>query len=73
MTQSIVNPYSRFCRRHSQRMEISYKERVKLADYLKKIFDYPNKEIDSTVAQLIAQKYENSYPKHHWRKIRTTN
>ena len=72
---------------------VPYKEKAKLADYLKQIFNSPNKEMAATVAQLIAQKYQDSYPKvsklleeeleftltyfnypkHHRRKIRTTN
>ena len=72
---------------------VPYKEKSKLADYLKQIFNSPNKEMAATVAQLIAQKYQDSYPKvsklleeeleftltyfnypkHHRRKIRTTN
>lgn len=72
---------------------VPYKEKAKLAYYLKQIFNSPNKEMATTVAQLIAQKYQESYPKgsqmleeeleftltylnypkHHRRKIRTTN
>lgn len=72
---------------------VPYKEKAKLAEYLKQVFDSPTKEMASMVAQLIAQQYQLSYPKvsklleeeleftltfltypkAHWRKIRTTN
>jgi len=39
------------------------KERANLAGYLKQIFNSPNKEMATTIAQLIAQEYRNSYPK----------
>jgi len=42
---------------------VPYKEKAKLADYLKQIFNSPSKEMANTVAQLIAQKYQASYPK----------
>jgi transposase-like protein len=42
---------------------VPYKEKVNLADYLKQIFNSPTREMASTVAQLIAQKYQDSYPK----------
>jgi len=72
---------------------VPYKEKVKLAEYLKQIFASPTKEMASSIAHMIAQHYETSYPKvshmleeeleftltylaypkHHRRKIRTTN
>lgn len=58
-------PHQR-CIAHFMRNVLSYvpyKEKRKLADYLKQIFNSPSKEMASTVAQLIAQKYQMSYPK----------
>jgi transposase-like protein len=72
---------------------VPYKEKVKLAEYLKQIFSSPTREMANTIAHMIAQHYETSYPKvshmlqeeleftltylaypkHHRRKIRTTN
>lgn len=72
---------------------VPYRERANLAGYLKQIFNSPNKEMATNIAQLIAKEYQNnypnvsqfleeeleftltylSYPRHHWRKIRTTN
>jgi transposase-like protein len=72
---------------------VPYKEKSSLADYLKQIFNSPTREMAATVAKMIAQKYQDSYPqvsqmleeeleltltyfnypKHHRRKIRTTN
>lgn len=42
---------------------VPYKEKEKLACYLKQIFNSPNGEMAATVAQMIAQKYQDSYPK----------
>ena len=42
---------------------VPYKEKEKLACYLKQIFNSPNVEMAATVAQMIAQKYQDSYPK----------
>ena len=42
---------------------IPYKEKVKLAEYLKQIFASPTKEMAHTIAHMIAQHYETSYPK----------
>ena len=42
---------------------VPYKEKVKLACYLKQIFNSPNGEMAATVAHMIAQNYEVSYPK----------
>jgi putative transposase len=39
------------------------KERANLSGYLKQIFNSPNQEMATTIAQLIAQEYRNSYPK----------
>lgn len=88
-------PHQR-CICHYMRNALSYvpcKEKVKLAEYLKQIFSSPTKEMAHTIAHMIAQHYEVSYPKvshllqeeleftltylaypkHHRRKIRTTN
>ena len=42
---------------------VPYKEKEKLACYLKQVFNSPNGEMAATVAQMIAQKYQDSYPK----------
>ena len=42
---------------------VPYKEKEKLACYLKQIFNSPNGEMAATVAQMVAQKYQDSYPK----------
>ena len=72
---------------------VPYKEKVKLAEYLKQIFASPTKEMAASISHMIAQHYKVSYPKvsrmleeeleftltylaypkHHRRKIRTTN
>jgi len=58
-------PHQR-CISHFMRNVLSYvpyKEKAKLADYLKQIFHSPHKEMATTIAQLIAQEYQTSYPK----------
>jgi len=72
---------------------VPYKEKVKLAEYLKQIFSSPTKEMATSISHMIAKHYKMSYPKvshmleeeleftltylaypkHHHRKIRTTN
>lgn len=72
---------------------VPYKEKKRLAEYLKQIFASPTEEMASSIAHMIAKHYEVSYPKvsrmlqeeleftltylaypkHHHRKIRTTN
>ena len=68
---------------------VPYKEKVKLAEYLKQIFSSPTKEMAHTIAQHYEVSYPKvsrmleeeleftltylAYPKHHRRKIRTTN
>ncbi len=68
---------------------VPYKEKVKLAEYLKQIFSSPTKEMAHTIAQHYEVSYPKvsrmleeeleftltylAYPKHHGRKIRTTN
>jgi len=42
---------------------VPYKEKTKLADYLKQIFNSPNRHMATTVAQMIAQNYQQSYTK----------
>jgi len=42
---------------------VPYKEKKRLAGYLKQIFNSPTREMANTVAQMIAQKYQDSYPK----------
>jgi putative transposase len=42
---------------------IPYKEKEKLACYLKQIFNSPNRQMATAIAQMIAQKYQDSYPK----------
>jgi transposase-like protein len=41
---------------------VPYKEKRKLADYLKQIFNSSSKEMAHPVAQLMAQEYQTSYP-----------
>lgn len=43
--------------------QVHYKERPKLASYLKQIYDSPNKQMATSIAQLIAEEYRHSYPK----------
>ena len=43
--------------------QVPYKERSRLAGYLKQIYDSPTKEMATNIAQLIAQEYQDSYPK----------
>ena len=68
---------------------VPYKEKVKLAEYLKQIFASPTKEMAHTIAQHYETSYPKvshlleeeleftltylAYPKHHRGKIRTTN
>jgi len=42
---------------------VPYKEKTKLACYLKQIFNSPNRQMATTIAQMIAQKYQTSYHK----------
>jgi putative transposase len=42
---------------------VPYKEKAKLAEYLKQIFNSPNRQMATTIAQMIAQKYQTSYHK----------
>jgi len=42
---------------------VPYKERPRLANYLKQTFNSPTQEMATRIAQLIAQEYQNSYPK----------
>jgi len=42
---------------------VPYKEKVKLAEYLKRIFASPTREMATSIAHMIAQNYEVSYPK----------
>lgn len=42
---------------------VPYKEKTKLADYLKQIFNSPTKQMVTTVARLITQNCHSSYPK----------
>jgi transposase-like protein len=42
---------------------VPYKEKEKLACYLKQIFNSPNRQMAITIAQMIAQKYQQSYTK----------
>jgi transposase-like protein len=58
-------PHQR-CICHFMRNVLSHvpsKEKSSLADYLKQIFNSPTREMASTVAKMIAQKYQPSYPK----------
>ena len=43
--------------------KVPYKERPVLANYLKQIFHSPTPEMTTSIAQLIAREYQNSYPK----------
>jgi len=43
--------------------KVPYKERTKLAAYFKQIYASPNKQMATSIARLIAEKYQNSYPK----------
>jgi len=43
--------------------QVPYKERPRLAGYLKQIYDSPTKEMVTSIAQLIAQEYQHRYPK----------
>jgi len=68
---------------------VPYKEKVKLAEYLKQIFASPTREMATSIAQHYEVSYPKvshilqeelkftltylAYPKHHRRKIRTTN
>lgn len=40
-----------------------YKERPRLAGYLKQIYDFPNQEMATSITRLIAQEYRHSYPR----------
>ena len=42
---------------------VPYKEKSRLTGYLKQIFNSPTKEMASSIAQMIAQRYEMSYHK----------
>ena len=42
---------------------VPYKEKEKLACYLKQIFASPTREMATSIAHMIAQNYEVSYPK----------
>jgi transposase-like protein len=42
---------------------VPYKEKATLADYLKQIFDSPSRQMATTVANMIAQNYQQSYTK----------
>jgi len=42
---------------------VPYKEKAKLADYLKQIFNSPTRQMAVTVAKMIARKYQTSYHK----------
>ena len=42
---------------------VPYKEKAKLADYLKQIFNSPSREMATTIAKMIAQEYQTSYHK----------
>jgi len=42
---------------------VPYKEKTKLACYLKQIFNSPHREMAATIAQMIAKKYQMSYHK----------
>jgi putative transposase len=43
--------------------KVPYRERPRLASYLKQIYASPNKPMATSIARLIAEKYQNSYPK----------
>jgi len=43
--------------------KVPYKERTKLAAYLKQIYASPTKQMAMSIARLIAEKYQHSYPK----------
>jgi transposase-like protein len=42
---------------------VPYKEKAKLADYLKQIFNSPSRPMASTIARVIAENYQQSYTK----------
>ena len=42
---------------------VPYKEKTKLAEYLKQIFNSPNRQMATTIAKMIAKKYQTSYHK----------
>ena len=42
---------------------VPYKEKEKLACYLKQIFSSPSRDMATTIAQMIVQNYQQSYPK----------
>jgi putative transposase len=42
---------------------VPYKEKTKLAEYLKQIFNSPNRQMAITIAKMIAKKYQTSYHK----------
>ena len=42
---------------------VPYKEKAKLACYLKQIFNSPNRQMATTIAKMIAKKYQTSYHK----------
>ena len=42
---------------------VPYREKKKLADYLKQIFNSPTRDMAQDIARLITQKYQMSYPK----------
>lgn len=43
--------------------QVPYKERTNLDSYLKQIFNSPTREMATTIAQLIAEEYQNIYLK----------
>jgi putative transposase len=43
--------------------KVPYKERPRLASYLKQIYNSPNQQMANSIAQLIAKEYRNTYPK----------
>lgn len=43
--------------------KVPYKERPRLASYLKQIYNSPNQQMASSIAQLIVKEYRNTYPK----------
>jgi len=42
---------------------VPYKEKTKLAEYLKQIFNSPNRQMAATIAKMFAKKYQSSYHK----------
>jgi len=43
--------------------KVPYRERPRLAAYLKQIYASPNKQMATAIARLIAEKYQKTYPK----------